>query len=112
MPGPHRTADDVDPGILDRQRAMALGTIGKHTADEPDLRVPVTGTWERIDGIGVPVLAMHGGLDSDDHLRMADRLVRTVADGRSVTVDNTAHYPNMERPDVYNEIVAGFLKTL
>ncbi|GGW93193.1 hydrolase [Streptomyces malachitofuscus] len=112
VPGPHRTTDDVDPVILDRQRAMALGTVGKHTAGEPDLRVPVTGTWERIAGIGVPVLAVHGGLDSDDHLRMADRLVRTVADGRSATVENTAHYPNMERPGAYNDIVGDFLASL
>ncbi|MFF1274167.1 alpha/beta fold hydrolase [Streptomyces marokkonensis] len=112
VPGPHRTADDVDAGILDRQRAMALGTIGKHTAGEPDLRVPVTGTWERIGGIGVPVLAVHGELDSEDHLRMAGRLARTVADGRSATVQGTAHYPNMERPGEYNDIVTGFLAAL
>ncbi|MFJ6688551.1 alpha/beta fold hydrolase [Streptomyces sp. NPDC091294] len=112
VPGPHRTMEDVDPGVVRRQRDMALGTIRKHTAGEPDLRVPVPDTWQRIAAVGVPVLAVRGGVDSEDHLRMADRLARTVAHGRSVTVEGTAHYPNMERPDAFNEIVADFLDAL
>ncbi|KOT94916.1 alpha/beta hydrolase [Streptomyces sp. NRRL F-4711] len=112
VPGPHRTADDVDPALLRRQRDMALGTIRKHTAGEPDHRIPVPDTRERLAGIGVPVLAVRGGLDSEDHLRMADRLVRGVPHGRTVTVEDTAHYPNMERPDVFNALVAGFLAAL
>ena len=112
LPGPHRTVADIDPDLLRRQREMALGTLRKHTADEPDLRVPVTDTWERAAGIGVPVLAVHGGGDSEDHLRMAERLVRTVADGRSVTLEGPGHYPNMERPDAFDAIVADFLGSL
>ncbi|CAL9367295.1 alpha/beta fold hydrolase [Streptomyces sp. enrichment culture] len=112
VPGPHRTMEDVDPGVVRRQRDMALGTVRKHTAAEPDLRVPVPDTWQRIAAVGVPVLAVRGGVDSEDHLRMADRLARTVAHGRSVTVEGTAHYPNMERPDAFNEIVADFLDAL
>lgn len=112
VPGPHRIPGDVSTGILRRQREMALGAILEHTADEPDRRVPVTGTWERIEGIGVPVLAVHGGLDAEDHLRMAERLARTVANSRSATVEVTAHYPNMERPDQYNALVTDFLTTL
>ncbi|CAL9593829.1 Putative non-heme bromoperoxidase BpoC [Streptomyces sp. enrichment culture] len=110
--GPHRRTRDVDPGLLSRQREMALGTVTKHTAGEPDHRVPVTDTWSRAATIGVPVLAVHGGLDSDDHLRMAGRLARTVPDGREATVEGAAHYPNMERPDAYNALLARFLREL
>ncbi|MEV5440599.1 alpha/beta hydrolase [Streptomyces sp. NPDC052682] len=112
LPGPHRTLADVDPELVRLQREMALGTLGKHTGGEPDHRVPVRDTWERIAGIEVPVLVVHGGIDSDDHLRMGERLAREVVAGRSVTVDATAHYPNMERPDVYNALVANFLRGL
>lgn len=56
------------------------------------------------------MLAITGGVDSDDHIRMAERLASTVPDGRSTTIDDTAHYPNMERPDAFNDILIEFLR--
>ncbi|MFC3572064.1 alpha/beta fold hydrolase [Streptomyces yaanensis] len=110
--GPERTAEDVDPEVERRVREMARGTIGKHTRDEPDWSVPVTDTWARAAKIEVPVLAVNGGIDSVDHIGMAERLVRTVGNGRTTVVEGTAHYPNMERPDAFNAIVGDFLRSL
>ncbi|MGW4667540.1 alpha/beta fold hydrolase [Streptosporangium sandarakinum] len=110
--GPHRTLDDVDPGVVRRLREMTMRTVAKHTGAERDWQVPVTGTWERAEKVTVPVLAVSGGLDSSDHIDMAGRLARTVADGREATVDGTAHYPNMERPDAFNEILEDFLRAV
>lgn len=110
--GPHRTLDEVDPDVVRRLRGMATETMGKHTSGEPDWLVPVRDTWERAAGIGVPVLAVHGAADSPDHIGMAERLAGTVADGRAVSVDGAAHYPNMERPGVFDEILTDFLRTL
>ncbi|MEV0643918.1 hypothetical protein AB0I28_01510 [Phytomonospora sp. NPDC050363] len=58
------------------------------------------------------MLAVHGVADSADHIGTAERLVETVADGRSVFVEDAAHYPNMERPQTYDETLAAFLKGL
>ncbi|WP_049558402.1 alpha/beta fold hydrolase [Nonomuraea sp. SBT364] len=110
--GPHRTLDEVDPGVADRLRRITRETMSKHTAGEPHHLVQVRETWERVPSIGVPVLAINGGADSPDHLGMADRLVAAVADGRTTSIDGTAHYPNMERPDVFNKILGDFLNTL
>ncbi|MGW3730527.1 alpha/beta fold hydrolase [Streptomyces sp. NPDC000851] len=110
--GPHRTVDEVDPDILRRLREMALGTISKHTVGEQNWHVPLTDTWPRVPKIDVPLLAVNGTLDSAELIAEAERLARTVPDGRSVTVEDAAHYPNMERPDVFNEILAEFLRTL
>ncbi|MFJ8357283.1 alpha/beta fold hydrolase [Streptomyces sp. NPDC093984] len=109
--GPQRTAEDVDPEVDRRVREMARGTISKHTRDEPDHQVPVTDTWARAATIEVPVLAVNGGADSPDHIRMAERLVRTVAHGRATVVEGTGHYPNMERPDAFNAIARDFLRS-
>ncbi|MFF9126789.1 alpha/beta fold hydrolase [Streptomyces sp. NPDC014889] len=111
-PGPHRTPEDMDQDILRRLRDMALHTLSKHTADEKDWHVPLTGTWERVPKIGVPVLTVNGALDVPDLLAEAERLARTVPDGRSVTIEGTAHYPNLERPEEFNGIVADFLRAL
>ncbi|RBQ21165.1 alpha/beta hydrolase [Spongiactinospora rosea] len=115
--GPHRALDDLDPGVVARLRRMTRETMSKHTGSkdtggEADPTVPVRDTWARVPKIDVPVLAVHGALDAADHIEMADRVARSVPDGRSVTIDGAAHYPNMERPDVYNEILMGFLRRL
>ncbi|MFI6843912.1 alpha/beta fold hydrolase [Kitasatospora sp. NPDC050467] len=112
LPGPHRSTADVDRDVLELQRAMALGTLLKHTADEPDHRVPVTGTWARAATIAVPVLAINGALDSADHLAMPARLIAAVPDGRTVELDGTAHYPNMERPEEFNAHLTSFLRAV
>ncbi|WP_261953727.1 alpha/beta fold hydrolase [Streptomyces nigrescens] len=111
-PGPHRTLDDLDPEVVGRLREMTRSTLSKHTPDEPDLRIPVHDTWNRAAKIDVPVLAINGALDSPDHLGMAERLIRTVADGHAISIDGTAHYPNMERPEMFNKALEGFLRTL
>ncbi|RJL27128.1 alpha/beta fold hydrolase [Bailinhaonella thermotolerans] len=110
--GPYRAVDDLDPAVASRLRRMARGTMAKHAAGEPDHLVPVRDTWERAAGIEVPVLAVHGSADSPDHIEMAERLVATVRDGRSVTIDGAAHHPTVERPDAYNRVLADFLRAL
>ncbi|MFC9545202.1 alpha/beta fold hydrolase [Streptomyces sp. NPDC056956] len=109
--GPRRTLDDVPPEVVLRVRRMALRTLAKHTADEPDHRVPVSDTWERAKGIRVPVLAINGAEDSSDHHGMAERLVSGVPGGRVTTVGG-GHYPNMEDPEGFNAALAGFLDAL
>ncbi|MEU5087789.1 alpha/beta fold hydrolase [Streptomyces sp. NPDC021356] len=110
--GPHRDLADVDPEVVRRVREMVLGTLAKHAPGEADHRVPVTATWERAPGISVPVCAINGALDAPDHLAMAERLVRLVTDGRTVTVPGAAHYPNMENAARFDTELISFLRTL
>ncbi|MGW1952949.1 alpha/beta fold hydrolase [Streptomyces sp. NPDC001920] len=110
--GPHRTVDEVDPEVVHRLREMVAHTLAKHTPGEQEWHVPLNDTWPRLPKIDVPVLAVHGALDAPDSIAMAERVARTVPDGRSLTVDGVGHYPNMEKPQVFNEIVLEFLRTL
>ncbi|MEU5891260.1 alpha/beta hydrolase [Streptomyces sp. NPDC047461] len=110
--GVNRTVDDVDPTILERVQEMALHTIAKHTPGEHNWHVPMTDTWPRVPKIDVPVLMVNGALDSPDLLADAERFARTVPDGRSVLIEDTSHYPNMEKPERFNEILLDFLRAL
>ncbi|MFE6502437.1 alpha/beta fold hydrolase [Kitasatospora sp. NPDC057738] len=110
--GPHRRLDEVDPEVVRRLKEMTRSTVAKHTPDEPQYLVPVTDTWKRLTGITVPLLAINGGIDSVDHINLAERVVRTVVEGRAVIVEGTGHYPNMERPEEFNSHLLGFLRTL
>lgn len=108
--GRHRRKDDVDPEVVRRCREMVTGTLAAHVREAPVRPTPVTRTWERLPGITAPVLAVIGGVDGDDRIRMARRLVHDVPDGRAVTVEGTAHYPNTERPAEFDAHLRAFLR--
>ncbi|MFD8720786.1 alpha/beta fold hydrolase [Streptomyces sp. NPDC059629] len=112
VPGWQRTMDDIDPEIPRRLREMALRTMSKHTPGERDWLVPVTDSWPRVPKIDVPVLAINGGLEPADLLAAAERLAREVPDGRAEVVEGVGHYPNLEKPEVFNTLLLDFLRAL
>jgi len=110
--GPSRTLDDLDPVVVQRLFDMLRGSFAKHTVGEPKWMVPPEDTWARVPTLDVPVHAINGDLDSPDHLAMADRLVTLAGTGTTTTVEGTAHYPNMERPQRFNEALHDLLNTV
>ncbi|MEV7032998.1 alpha/beta hydrolase [Streptomyces sp. NPDC093272] len=110
--GARREVADLDPEIPRRLREMARRTLARHTPGETDWHVPVTGSWPRLPKIDVPVLTINGGLEPAELLAAAERLAREVPDGRAEVVEGTDHYPNLERPDVFNGLLLDFLRAL
>jgi len=110
--GPFRSPGEVDPRILDHLREMALHTISKHTPGERNWHVPMTDTWSRVPKIDVPVLTVNGTLDSPDLLADAELFAGTVRNGRSILVEGTSHFPNLEKPEEFNAVVLDFLRSL
>jgi pimeloyl-ACP methyl ester carboxylesterase len=113
--GPQRGLDDVAPDVVALCRLMAEETVARFSAPGavlPAAPVAVTRTWERLPGITAPLLAVVGGIDAADHIAMAERAARSVRHGSTVTVEGTAHYPNLERPDEFDGIVRRFLRAL
>lgn len=110
--GPHRDLAEVDPDVVEACRAMVARTLERHVVGaegDPVLPVPVTGTWERVPALRVPVLAISGELDGEDHLRLGRRLAAEAPDGRWAGIDGVAHYPSMERPDAFTGLLREFL---
>ncbi|MFH8765420.1 alpha/beta fold hydrolase [Streptomyces althioticus] len=111
VPGPGRSADDIDPEIPRRVREMALHTLSKHSAGEKDWLVPVTGSLDRAGEIRVPLLAVNGALEPAELHAAAERLAAAVPDGRTATLEDTGHYSAMERPDVFVGVLLDFLES-
>lgn len=108
--GPDRTLDDVDPVVVERVHAMHLHFVQTHI--RPGIVPPehVTGSWERLGEIAVPVLGIVGELDFADHQRMTSDAVESVQDGRGVvTIPGAGHYPNLEQPQAWEDAVDAFL---
>ena len=109
--GPHRALSDLDPAIPALIDEMTAKTWSKHT-DAEDWSSHAADTWARAAELTVPALAVIGGSDSDDHRHNAERLADSVAGGRKVTIDDAAHYPNMEHPAEFDAVLTEFVDAL
>ena len=108
--GPDRDLSQVDPGVRDLLSDLHQDFVGTHI--RPGVTPPehVSGSWERLAEITVPVLGIVGDLDFPDHHEMTERAVASVQDGRGVVrIPQAGHYPNLERPLAWERAVDDFL---
>jgi pimeloyl-ACP methyl ester carboxylesterase len=68
--------------------------------------------YERLSEIHVPTLLMLGAEDDPRLFKDADKLERDIVGARRVTMSETHHMPNMEKPEEFNTIVLDFLGRL
>lgn len=117
--GPHRTRDDVETDVWQLVETMASQPLETHVRLDADGRpIPpvsptqVTDTWARLEQIMVPVLAMSGAEDGDDHRRMGRQLAASVTQAPSthLEIPGTAHDPNLERPEAFNAVISTWLR--
>jgi len=68
--------------------------------------------WGRLAEIHAPTLIIVGGDDDKLLHTLADKLEQDIPNVKQVTISETHHMPNMEKPEEFNRIVLGFLKTV
>ena len=64
---------------------------------------------ERLAEISAPTLIVYGDKDVHDVRQAAGPLAATIPGARLAVIPEAAHLPQMERPELFNEIVLGFL---
>jgi pimeloyl-ACP methyl ester carboxylesterase len=64
---------------------------------------------QRLGEIRIPSLVMCGELDDPNVLRAGDLLADSLPGAKKVILAGTAHFPNLERSEIFNQIVLGFL---
>ena len=110
-----RNSDQINIGVHELVRQMSLDSlilqadIIRETAfliEEP-LNPPAT---ERLEQINVPTLVIVGDLDDDSEMAIAEVLTTHINDAQKAIIHGTAHLPNMEKPEEFNQIVLEFLK--
>lgn len=118
LPGPHRRPEQVDAVLRGTNDDMVRHTLVTHVLPlVAQGRTPIQPTKvehvnERRAHIAAPTLAIIGGSDADDHIRLARELLAQIPHGREVVVPDTAHYPNLEEPDQFNAALRTFLKDI
>lgn len=72
----------------------------------PDLAI------DHLDRIKAPVLLLAGALDHPDVLEAHELLADSIEDSFALIVEDTAHLPGLERPDLVNPLLSEFLAAL
>jgi 3-oxoadipate enol-lactonase len=109
--GPHRSPSMVDPELRAlvgemQRRAFELQLPVEGEADE-ELLVPDAG--ERLSEVRARTLVLVGDDDVSDIAVIAKGLEREIPDVRRASITGTAHLPNLERPEEFDELVLAFL---
>ena len=108
--GPHRSPETVNPAVRERVRAMNLPNLARVDAfdqAQPQDLEPAAST--RLAEIRAPTLVIVGDQDTSAIQAIANRLAAEIPGARKVVMPNTAHVPNMEQPEAFNQIVLDFL---
>jgi pimeloyl-ACP methyl ester carboxylesterase len=103
--GPHRGPDVVPPALRARVSAMQKRAYELGEGEGSSLRRVEIDPHE----IRVPMLFMRGALDWDDVARAAQRFVSETPDVREIVIEDAAHLPTMEKPDVVAAELLRFL---
>jgi len=105
--GQGRTPDQVDPQVRERARQMLLGRPGIK-GEGRHLEPYALG---RLNEISVPTLVIIGDRDEANVTTIAELLVSGIHGAQKAVLSNTAHLPNMEKPEEFNQILLKFLGT-
>jgi pimeloyl-ACP methyl ester carboxylesterase len=80
-----------------------------NSAPKQELKPPA---YERLAEIHIPTLIILGSEDDSRLFKDADKLERDIVGARRVTISETHHMPNVEKPEEFNAIVLDFLGKL
>ena len=105
--GPYRSPADVDPAVRALAAGMnAIALANEGIGEEMPPERPAAGRTGEVD---LPVLVIHGGLDTPRTLAAADFLADKLPEVQRVVMSGLTHLPNMEQPEAYNRLIVDFL---
>jgi 3-oxoadipate enol-lactonase len=110
LAGPRRPLDVIDPSVRELVAEMQRDAFVLQKGHD-DVRVvrldpPPS---QRLGEIRVPTLIVTGNEDVQDIHVIADKLGAEIPGAERATIADTAHLPNLERPEEFNRIVLAFL---
>jgi pimeloyl-ACP methyl ester carboxylesterase len=113
--GPLREPEQVDSSV--RQRVMEMNRIPVKqgtlfTADAQPINPLDPPASTRLKEIRMPALIMAGALDDPEILRAVELMASEIEGAQKVILPNSAHLPNMENPEMFNQAVLRFLGEL
>jgi pimeloyl-ACP methyl ester carboxylesterase len=110
LDGPRAEDGRVDGPVrelfFDMNRTRRQRQAGLSQQEVPDPAV------DHVHKIAVPTLLVAGELDYPDVLETHEFLAEEIEDSFSVTIEDAAHLPSLERPEEFTPILVEFLEAL
>jgi pimeloyl-ACP methyl ester carboxylesterase len=100
------------PKVSARLKRIVDDYSGWHFINDDPARVLDPPAIDRLNTLTMPTLVILGERDLRDFHRIADILTAQIVGARKVVIADVGHMSNMEHPEVFNDIVLGFLADL
>ncbi len=105
--GQARSPNQVDPQVRERARQMLRGR-SRNLGEGQPLEPAAIG---RLHEIKAPTLIIVGDCDDANIVTIANLLASNINGAQQVSIPDTAHLSNMEKPEQFNQIVLEFLQS-
>jgi pimeloyl-ACP methyl ester carboxylesterase len=109
LDGPLSPSGRVDGEERDLFLRMSRDRLGKPRLTQEEERDSVV---ENVASITAPVLLVAGELDFPHVLERHEDLSEEMENAFAVVLEDTAHLPNLERPDLFNPLLLEFLEAV
>ncbi|WP_157157526.1 alpha/beta fold hydrolase [Diaminobutyricimonas sp. LJ205] len=107
--GPHRTADELDPGFVQTAYDLNLANL-PHVEEDPS-PIPIDPpAVDRLGDIDVPALIMVGEHDVSETLVQYEYLLSTLSDATGARFPDAAHLPSVEQPGDFVRVLTDWLR--
>jgi 3-oxoadipate enol-lactonase len=101
-----------DEQLFEDVRQIALDYSGFHWTGKVSSRWLEPEPLARLHEITAPALVMSGEADLPSFMLMAEAYAKAMPNARRDIVPGAGHFVNLERPELFNEVLRTFLKSL
>jgi 3-oxoadipate enol-lactonase len=107
--GPRREPGQVNPVARTRTRAMTAALLARAPVTEAEPHGLQPPALDRLAELRAPTLAITGAEDNSMLHDIAALLTAGIPGAKSVVIPDAGHHPNLEHPELFNQIVTTFL---
>lgn len=109
MDGPKRTPEQVDPAARAKAVEMLMTVFSLPEIDDENFVELEPDAAERLSQIKTPTLVIIGDYDVERLIAHSEFIAQNIPGAQKSVMHGVAHYPNMEKPAEFNQIVLDFL---
>lgn len=97
------------PHVIERVASLVRGNTGEAIAGALTAMMGRPDSTDLLGGLRCPTLIVVGSEDTLTPPSVSEQMAAAIPDAILNVIDQSGHLPNVERPDAFNDAVAGFL---
>lgn len=110
--GPQRQPTEMDADLRAQTKAMIGDVLRGSTVDFTGENAAALPTVKRLGEINAPTLVIIGDQDEENVQQAANLLADEIPGADRTEIDGAAHFPNLEKSDLFYQTVLDFLERI